>query len=90
MPAFDVYIGRHFAGRAAGFGNPLRLLRSGTPNAAEHYARALGWPQRSEDTPLVRAEMLVAYWAWLNGPSTAANAMRRRVHAGELTGAVLG
>jgi hypothetical protein len=70
LPAFDIYIGRTFAGRTdIGFGNPLRLRHEG-------------------EAP--RAELLVAYWAWLNGSDARARAVRRRVRAGELAGQVLG
>jgi hypothetical protein len=70
LPAFDVYIGRDFAGhRDIGFGNPVRLVQEGRAQ---------------------RARVLVEYWAWLNGPSSKAIEVRRRVRSGEINGRVLG
>ena len=39
---------------------------------------------------LARAELLVAYWGWLNCDVPKARSVRRRIRAGELTGKVLG
>ena len=60
-------------------------------NFAGYRDQGFGNPLRlRQESPLARAELLVAYWGWLNGDETKARSVRRRVRAGELRGQVLG